>query len=174
MLHHVSFNARDPQRAARILASLLDATAVRLPAPPFPTGAWSVACGDAQGSMLELIPWGNVLDADAHGGMLQDREMRPRTGSHVLASTPLSTDTVMALAAREGLRAAPTDTGLFQFIKVWVEDALLVELLTPQQIAAYQSAFGASGIATLDARFREIEQMLARKLRSARTIAAAD
>ena len=67
---------------------------------------------------------------------------------------------------REGLRAAPTDTGLFQFIKVWVEDALLVELLTPQQIAAYQSAFGPSGVRTLDARFREIEQTLARKLSS--------
>jgi hypothetical protein len=172
MLHHVSFNARDPQRAARILASLLDAAAVRLPSPPFPAGSWCVVSGDAQGSMLELIPWGHVLDAAARGGMLQDREMRPRTGSHVLASTPRSTDTVLAIAEREGLCASPTDAGLFQFTKVWVEDALLVELLTPQQIPGYLGAFGAGGVATLDARFRELERTVERKLKALRSPAA--
>ena len=40
MLHHVSFNARDPERVAHVLAALMDAVAVRLPAPPFPKGAW--------------------------------------------------------------------------------------------------------------------------------------
>src|SRR5262245_20929133 len=69
MLHHVSFNARDPERAAHVMAALMDAIAVRLPAPPFPKGAWSVVSGDSQGSMIELIPWGHVLDGDARGGV---------------------------------------------------------------------------------------------------------
>lgn len=162
MLHHVSFNARDPQRAARVLAALLDAEAVRLPAPPFPKGAWSVVCGDSQGSMIELIPWGHVLEASARG-MVQDADMRPRTGSHVLASTPLAADTLFAICEREGLRASLTDAGLFQFIKVWVEETVLVELLTPQQLPAYLACFGAAGLATLDAKYRDVERALARR-----------
>jgi hypothetical protein len=158
MLHHVSFNARNPERAARVLSALMDAVAVRLPAPPFPKGAWSVACGDGQGSLIELIPWGHVLDAEARGGVAHDDEMRPRTGSHVLAGTPLSAEMVLAIAQREQVRVAPTNAGLFQFIKVWVEDALLVELLTPQQLPAYLACFGPAGLRTLDAKFRDVER----------------
>jgi hypothetical protein len=161
MLHHVSFNAHNPERAARVLATLMDAVAVRLPAPPFPKGAWSVVCGDGQGSLIELIPWGHVLDADTRGGMTHDREMRPRTGSHVLVSTPLSAEMVLAVASRDGLRATPTDAGLFQFIKVWIEEALLVELLTPQQLPAYLACFGPAGVTTVDAKFRAVEAALA-------------
>jgi catechol 2,3-dioxygenase-like lactoylglutathione lyase family enzyme len=72
MLHHVSFNARDPERAERVLAALMDAVPMRLPAPPFPKGAWSVVCRDGQGSLIELAPWGHVLDADARGGTAHD------------------------------------------------------------------------------------------------------
>ena len=161
MLHHVSFSARDPERAASVLAALMDAAAVRLPAPPFPKGAWSVVCGDTHGSLIELIPWGHVLDAEVRGGIGQDRDMRPRTGSHVLASTSLTEEAVLAIAQREGLRAAPIDTGLFQFIKVWVEETVLVELLTPQQLPAYLASFGPAGLRTLDAKFREMELAIA-------------
>jgi hypothetical protein len=163
MLHHVSFNARNPERAARVLAALMDATAVRLPAPPFPKGAWSVVCGDSQGSFIELIPWGYALDAEARGGMVMDQEMRPRTGSHVLASTPHAAEVVLAIAEREKLRAALTDAGLFQFIKVWVEETVLVELLTPQQMPAYLASFGPAGLATLDSKFRDVERALAHR-----------
>ena len=165
MLHHVSFNARDPERAARIMASLMDAAPVRLPAPPFPQGAWSVVCGDSYGSMIELIPWGHVLDSRARSGMIHDAEMRPRTGSHVLVGTPLPQDAVLAIAEREGLDAAPMDTGLFQFIKVWVEESVLVELMTPQQLPAYLACFGHAGVTTLDAKFRDVEHALATRVR---------
>ncbi|MBW8910190.1 MAG: hypothetical protein JF620_14460, partial [Mesorhizobium sp.] len=46
MLHHASFNARDPQAVATVLAEMLVATAVRAPSPPFPQGAWFVCLGD--------------------------------------------------------------------------------------------------------------------------------
>src|SRR6185312_16878045 len=101
-----------------MLAALMDAVPVRLPAPPFPKGARSVVCGDSHGSLIELIPCGHVLDAEARGGMIHDREMRPRTGSHVLVSTSMPAEVVLAIAEREGLRAVSLDTGLFQFIKV--------------------------------------------------------
>jgi hypothetical protein len=144
-----------------MLAALMDAVPVRLPAPPFPKGARSVVCGDSHGSLIELIPCGHVLDAEARGGMIHDREMRPRTGSHVLVSTSMPAEVVLAIAEREGLRAVSLDTGLFQFIKVWIEETVLVELLTPQQLPAYLAAFGPAGLRTLDAKFRDLEFALA-------------
>src|SRR4029453_8034278 len=139
----------------------MDATPLRAPSPPFPTGAWFVVAGDSHGSLIELLPWGNVLDPEARGGMRRDSEMRPRSGSHVLASTPLSVDLVMAIAAREGWRVALTDAALFRFIKIWPEDSFCVELLTPQQLPAYLAAFGATGLATLDAKLRDLEHKIA-------------
>lgn len=163
MLHHVSFNARDPKRAASILAKLMDARAVRAPHPPFPANSWFVACGDSQGSLIELIPWGHVLDPN--GGLRNDPEMRPHTGSHVLASTPLSTRSVLALAASEGVKASLVDAGLFQFIKLWPEETLCVELLTPSQLPAYLEAFGSMGVATLDSNLRTLESAIANAAR---------
>lgn len=163
MLHHVSFNARDPERAASVLAKLMDARAVRAPQPPFPAGSWFVVCGDSQGSLIELIPWGHVLDAN--GGFRDDPEMRPRTGSHVLASTPLSTASVMAIAEREGVKASLVDSGMFEFIKLWPEEALCVELLTPRQLPAYLKAFGSMGMAALEGNLRTLERSIAKAAR---------
>jgi hypothetical protein len=87
--------------------------------------------------------------------------MRPRTGSHVLVSTPLPAEAVLAIAEREGLRASSIDIGLFQFIKVWAEETVLVEFLTPQELPAYLASFGPAGLRTLDAKFRDLEFALA-------------
>jgi hypothetical protein len=95
--------------------------------------------------------------------MIHDAEMRPRTGSHVLVSTPLPEDAVFAIAGQEGLQAASIDTGLFQFIKVWVEETVLVELLTPRQLPAYLASFGPAGARTLEAKFRDLEHALSRR-----------
>ena len=159
MLHHVSFNARDPKRVAKVLAELMDATAMRAPSPPFALGSWFVVCGDSHGSLIELIPWGSVMDPQTRG-LAHDPQMRTRTGSHVLASTSRSIEMVMAIAAREGWRASLTDAALFQFVKVWPEDSFALELLTPQQVPAYIAAFGATGLATLDDKLRALESML--------------
>lgn len=65
MLHHASFNARDTQAVAGVLAEMLVATAVRAPSPPFPQGAWFVCLGDDFGSLIEILPCGTVLDQQA-------------------------------------------------------------------------------------------------------------
>jgi hypothetical protein len=93
--------------------------------------------------------------------MVHDPQMRPRTGSHVLVSTSLPEDAVFAITQREGLPGASVDTGLFQFLKVWIEETVLVELLTPQQLPAYLASFGPAGVRTLEARFRDLEFALA-------------
>ncbi|WP_165356497.1 hypothetical protein [Sphingosinicella sp. BN140058] len=125
------------------------------PVPPFPAGSWFVLQGDDVGTLIELTPWGSIL-APTIEGIGQDPEMRPHSGSHVLAGTPLSRRQVLAAAQRLSLVAALVDARLFEFIKIWVEDSFLLELLTPEQQPAYRSVFGMDPRAT-DQRLRALE-----------------
>lgn len=165
MLHHISFNARAPERVAQVLAELIDAQAVRAPAPPFPSEAWFVCCGDDAGTLIEVMPWGETRDASAPRGVGFDAEMRPSSGAHVLMSTQLNEERIFALGEREGWRVETADAGLFKFIKVWVENAFLVELMTPAMTRLYVDAFGATGIATIDAKLRALETAIAASMR---------
>lgn len=166
MLHHVSFNTRDPERAAQGLAPMLGAQAIRAPQPPFPQGAWFIVYGDSQGSLIEILPWGKVLDPEAPGGMRDDADMRPRHGTHVLLETSQSIDTVLSLAKDCGWRAVLTSAGLFSFVKVWVADDFLVEIMTPEQADDYRTAFNGEGLATLDAKLRALEASINESLRT--------
>lgn len=165
MLHHISFNARAPERAAQGLAALLGAKAVRAPAPPFPSEAWFVCCGDDAGTLIEVMPWGETRDASAPRGVGFDPEMRPSSGGHVLMSTELSEERIFALGEREGWRVETADAGLFKFVKVWVENAFLIELMTPEMTRGYVAAFGAAGIDAVDAKLRALEAAIAASAR---------
>ncbi len=157
MLHHVSFNARDPETSAQGLSQLLGARALHAPCPPFPQGAWFVCLGDEHGTLIEVMPWGETRDAARPNGVGHDPEMRQSSGSHVLVSTPLSEQEAMDIAARYGWLAQPASAGLFKFVKIWVENSFLIELLPPEYEADYRAAFGTSGISQLDQKLRQIE-----------------
>lgn len=163
MLYHASFNALNPRRVASALADLLSARAVRAPNPPFPDGTWFVCYGDAQGSLIEVLPWGIVLDPLMAGGMDHDDQMRSRSGFHVLVKTPLDVGTVLALAAREDWRARIADERGFKVIKIWIENSFLIELMTPDMAEAYSSMYGTAGMALLNERLRFIETALSMK-----------
>jgi hypothetical protein len=138
-------------------------TAVRAPSPPFPDGSWFVCYGDAQGSLIEVLPWGIVLDPLMNGGMDHDDQMRNRSGFHVLVKTPLDVGTVLALAAREDWRARIADERGFKVIKIWIENTFLIELMTPDMAEAYSAMYGAKGMPLLDERLRFIEMALSMK-----------
>jgi hypothetical protein len=166
VLHHISFNARrEPRQVAQRLAQILGAHAIRAPHPPFPEGSWFVVYGDPQGTLIEVLPWGKVLHPEAAGGMRDDVEMRPYHGTHVLLGTSRSVDEVLSMARAHGWRAGLASAGLFSFIKVWVDDTFLVEVLTPEQAGDYVQAFNRDGLMTLDLRLRQIEASLAASAR---------
>jgi hypothetical protein len=157
MLHHASFAVDDPAEVAEILTGMLGATAVRAPAPPFPTGSWFVCFGDKAGSFLELLPWGHVLDPDARTGARPEADPQRLTAAHVLVGTPLSADEVLRMAEHVGWKAEVADTRLFRVVKVWVENAVLLEVLPPEMAESYRRTFDAAGVADLDRRLRRLE-----------------
>lgn len=163
MINHASFNVREPDKVARALAEMLGATAIRAPTPPFPATSWLVCCGDDRGSLIEVMPWGAIRTPVSPSGVGQDAEMRPYSGTHLLVTSQLSVEVVLAAAKQEGWNAEPGTAGLFQFTKVWVENALLIEVMTPEQATAYAATFNAEGLKTLDAKLRRIEKELSQK-----------
>lgn len=79
-----------------------------------------------------------------------DAAMRPSSGSHILVGTSQTETTVLDLAANAGWRTERCSAGLFQLVKVWVENAFLVEIMTMEKARVYQAVFGAGGLQTLD------------------------
>ncbi len=161
MIHHVSFGVSDPHRVAHVLAGVTGATAVKAPTPPFPHGAWLVVAGDAQGSFLEILPAGFVFDPNAPLGLSQRPQAFEPAATHVLVSASVTSEEIVAVAAREGWRTQEVETGLFRIVKLWIDRTVLVEFLGRGEAGRYVEAFGASGLPSLDGKLRNLETELA-------------
>ena len=130
----------------------------------FLRGAWFICLGDDYGSLIEILPCGTVLDQKAPLGIGFDPNMRLRSGSHVLLSTPNSTDIIQGIAARMGWHSELVDARLFKVLKVWVKIWSGVEFLTPEIAPLYRATFGWGGMAKLNVKLRDLESEMAAAL----------
>jgi hypothetical protein len=156
----------DPASAAPKLATLTGGVALRAPSPPFPTGAWFVVLDDDAGGMLELLPDRTILDPDAPLGIARRAGPPGRSGAHVLVTSPLPMAEILTLAESEGWRASRVESGLFEIVKVWVQDAFLVEFISTDCLDRYVQTFNRAGLPHLDGKLRQLEQDLSQKLAS--------
>lgn len=146
MIFHLSVAADDPMRVGRAIARLWRGEV--LPFPPIAVGSVIVLAGDHRNSAIEVYPRGTELhpaagDADAEGRP----GLAPRHGPvHVAIATPLTEDEVFALAAEEGwLAKFRKRGGMFGVIELWVENALMVEVLTAEMQAEYLATLTPDG-----------------------------
>ncbi len=161
MLLHFSLAARDPERAASVLAELLGATVIRSPSPPFPRGASYVCLGDDRGTMVEVLPAGHALvPGPGASPRVSAIPPPPASASHALLLAAVDRATIEAVAAREGWPCGFVDTGLFQVLALWIDGTQLVELVTKELLPSYVKTFGAAGVKTLDAELRAVEAHL--------------
>jgi hypothetical protein len=133
MIFHASIPGRDPERVARVLAELWQGESFRF--PPWP-GAWVAMAGDARGTLVEVYPHTQtMMPGSGEDDMVQPRtEAAPAVYScfHMAIATGLSPRQVLAIGAREGWRAVPCSRGgAFDVIELWIENTLMLEVLTP-------------------------------------------
>ena len=139
MIHHFSFAAREPQRAAEAIAALWGGEA--FPFPPVAEGSWVAISGDPRGTTIEVYPAGAELqpaegDADAVA-VMNDRPAQ-YVATHAAIASPLSEEEIYAMAARQGWLAKYCKRGgIFGVIECWVENAFLLEVMTPQMQREY-------------------------------------
>jgi hypothetical protein len=139
MIHHLSFAAENPQRAASAIAELWGGEA--FPFPPVAKGSWVAISGDARGTTIEVYPLGAELhpvDGDADGEARMAATPARFSATHAAIATALDAEAVYALARRHGWLAKYRKRGgIFGVIEVWVENAFLLEVLTPEMQREY-------------------------------------
>ena len=136
MIHHLSIAARDPKRAAEVLAELMGGKAV--PFPPNP-GSFFALQLDEHGSGVEVYPAGTELHPGGSdgGGFVRKPEARGYGPTHFALSVATDADKVEAIAAREGWQCFRCNRGPFHVIEVWVENESMVEILPPEFAREY-------------------------------------
>ena len=151
MINHISIAVNEPERVANVLAEIWDGLVY--PFPPAP-GSFFVLANDGRGTAVEVTPSGTVLipgeglpdenDLDAateeFEGKFVQSDLRPRyVATHLNINTKKSIEEIREIAKREGWRVLVCNRGegLFQLIEVWVENAFMLEVMTPEQTARY-------------------------------------
>jgi hypothetical protein len=139
VIAHVSLPADDCAEVARVLAEILGGGALRF--PPGGADAWNCWSRNNEFQIV-VTPRGNVL---VEGPEEQTWQTRPRSPgdraseSHVAIAVDRDAADVVGIARAAGWHARIVSRGgLFDLVEVWVENAYLVEVLDPIQMADYR------------------------------------
>jgi hypothetical protein len=144
MIHHVSIPARDPRHVAGVLAELMAGTSH--PFGPL-EGAFMAASGDDHGSMIEVYPEEATLDIpNSDDQVVFGKQPPPRAWPfHLLLSVPLEPAEIERIGAREGWRTKLFGRGIpgrqpfFHVIEFWIENRLMVEVVSPDMAREYEN-----------------------------------
>jgi uncharacterized protein YndB with AHSA1/START domain len=157
MLHHVSFTAKHPRRAAEAIARLINGRVSRF--GPWEGGyiAWAP---DQAGTAIEIYPHGTELvpgEGHAHARFQKNLFAAKATAAHAAISVELDAEEVFGIVKAEGWRAAVQDRGGFNIIEAWIEDTVMLEILTPAMTKQYlavvkspQVAVGGTDVQSLE------------------------
>src|ERR687891_700250 len=140
MLHHLSIPARDPHRAATALAELLGGDVTEFGPVP---GAFIAWARDEAGTAIDCLPLGTELrpgEGEQEGQFAVGEHPSPYGATHVALSVERTEEEIKAVAEREGWRAVRCERGPFAVVEVWVENAVMLEFLTPEMAADYLAA----------------------------------
>jgi hypothetical protein len=142
MIHHVSIPARDPRHVAQVLAELLGGYAGPF-IGPFP-GAWVVYQEDGFGTGIEIYREGTVLVPGENAAMGESRLGAPAeaVAFHALLSVKVDRATIERVGQREGWRTrhfwrGPPAARLFELYELWVENRVMLELVTEDMVPSY-------------------------------------
>ena len=136
MIHHLSIAARDPKKAAGVLAELMGGKAV--PFPPNPGSFFALQLDD-HGSGVEVYPAGTELEPNGNtgGSFVKHDGGRGYGSTHFALSVATDAKKVAEIAKRAGWQCHDCNRGPFHVIEVWVENETMVEILPPAYAAEY-------------------------------------
>ncbi|MBD2106572.1 hypothetical protein [Nodosilinea sp. FACHB-13] len=142
MIHHISISANDPLHVATVMAEVFQGYVI--PFPPNP-GSYMTLAADVYGTAIEVYPTGSEIFPDSHEGQAGFQLTSQRTqysAFHAAISVPMSLEEIERIGDREGWRVLFANRdGLFDVVEFWVENRLMLELLTPVMAVKYQAVF---------------------------------
>jgi len=142
MIHHVSIPARNPEHVARVLAELFQGYAGPFIGPM--KGAWVVYQEDGFGTGVEVYDERTMLSPGEGDAMGEVRLGEPpqAVAFHALISVKADRAAIERIGAREGWRTrhfwrGPRGTRLFELYEIWVENRVMLEIVTDDMLAPY-------------------------------------
>ncbi|MBW8816336.1 MAG: hypothetical protein JF588_23195 [Caulobacterales bacterium] len=138
MIFHLSIDADEPRRVAQAIAQLWGCEAY--PFAPVGEDSWIAVADDGRNSAVEVYRRGVTLTPGEDQAMVQARSgaVVAYTPTHMAIATALSEAEVLALGEAEGWRTVRQSRGgVFDVIELWIENRLMVEVLTPDMQAQY-------------------------------------
>jgi hypothetical protein len=141
MIHHLSIPAEDPLHVARTLTELFNGRLTQF--GPYQNSyiAWA---GDEYGTAIEVFPVGTEMYPDSGEGQSNFRHNANASGfiaTHAAVSVRCSLEEIFALAERVGWRAIVLSRGSFHVVEFWIENRVMLELLTKEMAAEYLAAY---------------------------------
>jgi hypothetical protein len=136
VIFHFSIAADDPKRTATMLAELWRGHAFYF--PMVGKGSWVVHAGDDRRSTIEVYPRDLALYPADGQGEQRDEPVSRHGPFHAAVATPLGIDEVEEIGRRYGCHTSLCQRGPFRVIEFWVDNALMLEMLTPEMQAEYQ------------------------------------
>ncbi|WP_036482837.1 hypothetical protein [Myxosarcina sp. GI1] len=148
MIHHLSIPAKNPFHVAKVLTELFDNSYCA----PFPSysGSYVAFAGDKYGTVIEVYPLGTEMLPGKDDKPIQFRHQdtsNPFIATHAAISIPIEREQVEAIAKREQWRCVRCDRGYFEIIEFWIENAVLLELSTPDLAGQYIDALSPDKLA---------------------------
>lgn len=140
MIHHLSIPAQNPRHVAQTLVDLFGGTLTKFEPYNKSYIAWA---GDEHGTAIEVFPAGTEMFPDAGPGQARFRHNPSASGfiaTHAAISVNRSREEILALADRESWRAVELSRGGFSVIEFWIENRVMLELLTEEMTRDYLRA----------------------------------
>jgi hypothetical protein len=143
MIHHISIPANNPLHVAGVFKG------VSAPFPSHPNSYVAFAL-DQYGTLIEVYPRGTEMTPGSDDQPIQYQN--PTTekqyiATHAAISIPLEQEQIDFIAKRENWRCLRCSRGYFDVIEFWVENAVLLELATPELAQQYTTALAPEKLA---------------------------
>ena len=140
MIHHLSLPVTDTRNVAEVLHRLLGGVITAF--GPY-RDSWIVWTGDEHGTAIEVYPVGTEMVPPDGPGQAQFREAAhpsPYVATHATVSVGQTVEQIRELAAEQGWRAAILSRGPHDVVEFWIENHVMLELMTPAMEAEYLAA----------------------------------
>ena len=143
MIFHASIRAAEPERVARVIAEIWRGGVAPAPRETFEE-CWVAFGRDERGTQIEVLPLDFAFVPHSLRASVPFRDPARRAGLtavHFAIASPRSKEEVMHIGQREGWdcvtcwREVPG--GGYGVVEVWVENRLMLEVLTPSMQVEY-------------------------------------
>ncbi|MDX2243685.1 MAG: hypothetical protein NW224_23640 [Leptolyngbyaceae cyanobacterium bins.302] len=158
MIHHISIPANDPLHVAEVLAEVLNG---KVGVFPPNLNSYMVVAGDEYGTLIEIYPANSEIVpgvGDRQAWFQQNNHPATYNAVHAAISISTSLEQIERIAAREGWRVLLCNRdGLFDVVEFWVENQLMLELLTPAIVHKYLNAMHPKNLEQLMLNMAQVE-----------------